>query len=130
MSGLWTRFPIATRQTLLDIYMFKGSNKNIRTRHEICVKLKHRNKYTKAALSNGVLLYFWVYFLLSSGIFIVEFEHLNDGWEVNSMILTITIKVIIITSKTRQGQVCFYSSSLPEYSKIFGNLQEKAFPEI
>ena len=53
---LLTRFPITTRQTLLGIYMFKGNNKNIRTRYETCLKLKLKNKYTKITLSNGVLL--------------------------------------------------------------------------
>ena len=45
-----------TGQTLLGIYMFKGNNKNIRTRYETCLKLKLKNKYTKTTLSNGVLL--------------------------------------------------------------------------
>ena len=47
---------ITTRQTLLGIYMFKGNNKNIRTRYETCLKLKLKNKYTETTLSNGVLL--------------------------------------------------------------------------
>ena len=39
-----------------EISMFKGNNKNIRTRYETCLKLKLKNKYTKTTLSNGVLL--------------------------------------------------------------------------
>ena len=83
MSGLLTRFPIKTRQTLLGIYMFKGTDENIRTRYETCLKLKLKNKYTKTTLSNSVLLSLLLslnVFLLSSSVFIVDFEHLNDGW--------------------------------------------------
>ena len=64
--------------------MFKGNNKNIRTRYEICLKLKLKNKYTKTTLSNGVMLSLLLslnVFLLSCSVFIVDFEHLNDGWE-------------------------------------------------
>ena len=53
---LLTRFPITTRQTLFGIYMFKGNNKNIRTRYETCLKLKLKNKYNEITLSNGVVL--------------------------------------------------------------------------
>ena len=49
-------FPITTRQTLLGIYMFKGNNKNIRTRYETCLKLKLKSKDTEITLSNGVVL--------------------------------------------------------------------------
>ena len=69
---------------LAFICMFKGNNKNIRTRHEICLKLKLKNKYTETTLSNGVLmslLLLWTYLLLSSSVFIVDFEHLNDARE-------------------------------------------------
>ena len=30
-----------------EISMFKGNNKNIRTRYETCLKLKLKNKYTE-----------------------------------------------------------------------------------
>ena len=43
-------------KTNLGICLFKGYNKNIRTRYETCVKLKLKNKNTKTTLSNGVLL--------------------------------------------------------------------------
>ena len=37
ISGLLTRFPITTRQTLLGIYMFIVDNKNARARYETCL---------------------------------------------------------------------------------------------
>ena len=61
ISGLLTRFPIATGQTLLGIYTFIGDNKNIRTRYETCVKLKLKDKYTETTYSNGVVLSFVIF---------------------------------------------------------------------
>ena len=50
---------------LLDMYMLKVDNKNTRLRHETCLKLKLKSKYTRKTLSNGAL---------SS---IVKFEHIS-----------------------------------------------------
>ena len=36
--------------------MLKVNNKNTRTRYEMCLKLKLKNKYTRTTLPNGVLL--------------------------------------------------------------------------
>ena len=52
-----------------EISMFKGNNKNIRTRYETCLKLKFKNKYTETTLSNGVLLSL----LLSLNVFFTKF---------------------------------------------------------
>ena len=50
---------------LLDMYMLKVDNKNTRLRHETCLKLKLKSKYTRKTLSNGALLS------------IVKFEHIS-----------------------------------------------------
>ena len=52
-----------------EISMFKGNNQNIRTRYETRLKLKLKNKYTEATLSNGVLLSL----LLSLNVFFSKF---------------------------------------------------------
>ena len=51
-----------------EISMFKGNNQN-RTRYETRLKLKLKNKYTEATLSNGVLLSL----LLSLNVFFSKF---------------------------------------------------------
>ena len=61
-------------------------------------------KHTSTTLSNGVLLSllltFNVFFLPGSTVFIVDFKHLNNGWECCVCILTIaTIQVAINGSK-------------------------------
>ena len=91
--------------------MFKVDNKNTGTSYGTCLKLKLKNKYTGATLSNGVLLSLLLHFLPGCSAFIVDFEHLNDGWECCVCILITAIQVTISSSKSR---VCFYSS-LPEY---------------
>ena len=52
-----------------EISMFKGNNKNIRTRYETCLKLKLKNKSIETTLSNGVLLSL----LLSLNVFFTKF---------------------------------------------------------
>ena len=77
-------------------------------------------------MSNGVLLplnvvIFERIFLLSSSVFIVDFENLNDGGNVNSMILTIAIQVTINISKnlTRTRLVFTVDfQSIPKFSGI------------
>ena len=84
--------------------MFKVKNKSLRTRYETCLKLKLKNKYTRTTLPNGVLLSLLLtfnVFLLGSSVFIVDFKHLNDGWECYVYILTIAaIQVAINGSKS------------------------------
>ena len=69
----------------------KGNNKKIRTRYETCLKLKlkkqiHgniviRTKQHCQTVFCFLYCYLWKYFLLSSSVFIADFEHLNDGRE-------------------------------------------------
>ena len=62
---------------LVDIYLLKVSNRNTKTRCEMCSKLTIKTP----ELRNGVLIIqFWTYFAPCSSVSIVHFEHAIDGW--------------------------------------------------
>ena len=62
---------------LFDIYLLKVSNRNTKTRCEMCSKLTIKTP----ELRNGVLIIqFWTYFTPCSSVSIVNFEHAIDGW--------------------------------------------------
>ena len=62
---------------LVDIYLLKVSNRNTKTRCEMCSKLTIKTP----ELRNGVLIIqFWTYFTPCSNVSIVNFEHAIDGW--------------------------------------------------
>ena len=58
--------PNYNKTNLLGIYMFKVDYKKTRTKHEVCLMLKLKNKCTRTTLSNDVLLSF----ILTSNVFI------------------------------------------------------------
>ena len=80
--------------------MFKVNNKSTGTIYETCLKLKLKNKYSRATLSNGVLLSLLLNFVPGCSAFIVDFEHLNGGWECCVSILTIALQANINSSKS------------------------------
>ena len=78
-------------------------------------------------MSNGVLLplnvvIFERIFLLSSSVFIVDFENLNDGWECSLHDFNNRYTSDHQYFKKPDKNAFGFYSSLPEYSEIFGNL--------
>ena len=60
----------------VGIYLLKVSNRNSRTRCEIC------SKWTIKTTFWCLYCWLWTYFLPCSIVFIVNFEHVIAGWEV------------------------------------------------
>ena len=98
--------------------MFKVDTEDTRTRYETCLKLKLKINTPERHCQT---VFCCLYLLPGSNVFIVDFEHLNDGWECCVFIFAIAIQVTI-NGPESVTRVYFYSG-LPEHSeKIYNSI--------
>ena len=92
LTGNFTKCPTtfletAQKTNLAGIYLFKVSNRNTRTRCEICSKLTIKTPmYNKGTSVFWCLDWLWTYFPLCFSVSVVSFEHVIAGWEHTSKV--------------------------------------------